>query len=50
MSTAPCEIIIKYISTSLDILKACITEYRTMLETADGQTIDVGRLIVGWPE
>lgn len=47
MPIAPRETIIKYINTSLDLLKKCIAEYRTMAETADGCVVNVGRLSKG---
>ncbi|EPF74613.1 hypothetical protein [Acinetobacter rudis] len=50
MSTAPRETIIKYIDTSSDILKECITEYRTMAEAADVHAVDAVRLWEGWPK
>lgn len=50
LPTATTKTIIEYVDTSSDVLKECITEYRTMAEIADGHAIDARRLSDAWLE
>ncbi|AOA58290.1 hypothetical protein [Acinetobacter larvae] len=47
--TATTKTIVEYIDASADVLKACVAEYRTVAEAADGHAADARRLSEGWP-
>lgn len=50
MPSASRETIIKYVEVNTDVLKHCVSEYRTMAEAADTERIDKEKLIETWPE